>query len=234
MLKNLQRDFRDILAEFDKLAAGQASAFTEAEERQRARAFSRDELRLRFLASRGVLREVLARWIGTEPGALIFANGPQGKPSLAAHDGLHFNLAHSADLMVLAVGTCGELGVDVERFRPMSDALAIARRFFTAREAAWLEAHPAARRGMEFFRLWTRKEAVLKACGLGIGHGLDRLELINEDGSWRRRVRLAGSSATEWTVEELGPAEGHVSAVAIPLKRVRLWCHTWHPAARES
>jgi len=201
------------------------------EEQRRAQAFSRADLRRRFVASRGVLREVLAQCAGTEPGALTFTSGSHGKPALQGHGSLQFNLAHSADLMLLAVGTCGELGVDVEQVRPLSDAAALARRFFTAREAAWLEARPEIKRDTEFFRLWTRKEAVLKACGLGIAHGLDRLELIDGDGSWRRRVTFPESSASEWTVKELQPAAGHVGAVALPVPASVLRCYTWREAS---
>lgn len=208
----------------------EVASWLSPEEHERARAFSRPELRRRYVASRGVLREVLAPCAGVEPGALTFGAGPHGKPGLRGHDGLQFNLAHSADLLVLAVGTCGGLGVDVEAIRPMSDAVALARRFFTKREAAWLEAQPVTDREARFFRLWTRKEAVLKACGLGIAHGLDRLELIESAGTWKTQTVFPEASSSGWTLRELTPAPGYVGALAMPAGLAGVACHSWRGA----
>ncbi len=197
------------------------------EECERADRFRLPELRRRFVASRGVLRSVLAGCVGCHPAELRFHAGPNGKPALATSPGLHFNLTHSHELVMLAVSRQCELGVDVERVRVMKDARAIARRFFTPREAAWIEANSPADRDEGFFRLWTRKEAVLKACGLGIAHGLDKLEVLDEDGGWRNVVRHPESDERDWKLVELHPSTGFPGALAVSPTIEQIRCHQW-------
>ncbi len=204
------------------------------EERERAGRFRVAGLRRRFLASRGVLREVLAACAGCRPAELRFLTGPDGKPRLGGLRPVHFNLSHSSDVMLLAVSAECALGVDVERLRPMKDALAIARRFFTPREAAWLESASAAAPDEAFFRLWTRKEAVLKACGQGIGSGLDTLELVDGSSELRRQLRHPEPRGAEWQIHELCPAAGYVGALAVSPSVNEIRCHAWLEAAGSS
>ncbi len=124
----------------------------------------RDVSRVRYVASHVGLRTRLAACTGERPEALRFAAGPQGKPSLVG-GGLSFNLAHSGDWAALAVSTGGELGVDLEVFRQVRDARAIARRYFAPSEHAAIEADEP---DTPFLRVWTRKEAVVKLIGTGL------------------------------------------------------------------
>jgi 4'-phosphopantetheinyl transferase len=211
----------------DARSLPQIERWLSAEERVRADRFRAPELRHRFLVSRGVLREVLGRWVGDDPGALVFEAGEHGKPRLRSHPHLHFNLAHSSDLLLLAISTAGEVGVDVERVRPLRDALAVARRFFTGREAAWLEQQDLPQRDTGFFHLWTRKEAVLKGSGMGIAHGLNALEFIEDGGAFCRRLTFPESSAAPWHIAELQPADGYVAALALSQPTDNLSCHAW-------
>lgn len=98
--------------------------------------------------------------------------GRHGKPALAAPARLHFNLSHSRDVGVVAISEDAELGVDIEQIRPMSDAAAMAAAYFTAAEQAALAACSTefgdAARDRAFFICWTRKEACLKALGIGL------------------------------------------------------------------
>ena len=110
-------------------------------------------------ARRGVaLGEILARYLGRVPGR--FEKGPHGKPRLAGENGwLRFNLSHSGDVTLIAVARDVEVGVDVERIRPVIEMHAIARR--------WLGRDDIADE-REFFRAWTRHEAMVKALGVGL------------------------------------------------------------------
>lgn len=148
----------------------------EAERAQRF-FFARD--RGRFLVGRGMLRMTLARYLERAPQELVFRYGPNGKPALAAevgdlraHAPLYFNVAHSEGLALFAVTRAGEIGIDVEWMRELPDWEQVAGAAFSARELAQLRACPPVRRRDEFFRAWTRQEAVLKALGTGLG-GLD-------------------------------------------------------------
>jgi 4'-phosphopantetheinyl transferase len=112
---------------------------------------------------------VLAGYAGTAPAALAFTLGPHGKPALAG--GPRFSFSHSGERALCAVGGDREVGVDLEVLREVSDAEGIVRGTFTAaEEAAWRAAGGGG--GAAFLRLWTRKEAALKALGVGLG-GLD-------------------------------------------------------------
>jgi len=194
------------------------------DERERASRFRTEELRHRFIVSRIVLRRILSGSLGVEPDRIQLRTDADGKPCLADSCGIEFNLAHTGDLMLVAV-TCGiPVGVDVERIRQLNDSQAIARRFFTQREANWLQRVNAAGLNRAFFSLWTRKEAILKATGEGISSGLDSLELLNDDESFRQSVARGGRDSAEkwWILRELDPAVGFVGALALPVTAGRL------------
>jgi 4'-phosphopantetheinyl transferase len=140
-----------------------------AEELERASRLRRPLHLQRFVLAHAFLRRKLGERLGQPPASLSFDHGPEGKPLLA---GLYFNLSHSGDLAALVLSTRHPVGVDIEAIQPV-DALGLARDHFAPSEAALIAdaCHPVA----AFFRLWTRKEAVLKAHGLGIGHSLAEL-----------------------------------------------------------
>lgn len=140
-----------------------------ADERWRAAAIVVPAVRRRFVRARAALRGILARETGLAPHALAIDYGAHGKPRLPDRPGLHFNLSHSGELAVIATTSIGEVGIDLEALRPRSDLLPVARRFFAAHEADAVEACDGEARSRAFLRLWTRKEAVLKATGRGIG-----------------------------------------------------------------
>src|SRR5207253_323259 len=114
------------------------------DEQARAARFYRPEFGRRFAVARGVLRTLLARYAGAEPAAVRFAYGPQGKPALAEPGGtsLRFNVSHSGELAYYAFAWGREVGIDVERIRPLSDDLRLAERFFSPAETAALLALP--------------------------------------------------------------------------------------------
>lgn len=206
------------------LLRGEAAAQAESEpwlapeEIERAGRFRTATLRQQFVASRGILRRILGRCLGEAPGRVRFERGPTGKPRLVAGQGIEFNLAHTHDLMLLAVTRDWPVGVDVERIRRLNDARGIARRFFTRREADWLHGMSEGQLDRAFFDLWTRKEAILKATSAGLGGGLAALELLASDGTYKGTV-LHGSKGGEeagWVITELEPAAGFVGALALP------------------
>lgn len=138
-----------------------------AAERERAERLRLPEKRRQFAAARVGLREILSRVTGREPASLEFQTAEHGKPSLAAlPDAPHFNLAHSGDLALVAVAAV-PVGVDVERVRPLPNMAQMADMSMSAGEQAALHALPDDQRIDAFFRLWTRKEAVMKADGAG-------------------------------------------------------------------
>jgi phosphopantetheine--protein transferase-like protein len=147
-------------------------ALLSSDERERARRFFFERDRRRFVVARGTLRRLLAGYLDCAPAEIAFSYGPNGKPALPpATPGaapLHFNVAHSDGLALYAFTRVGEIGVDVERIRDIPDWESIAELSFSRHELARLRACPPPQRREEFFRAWTRQEAVLKALGTGL------------------------------------------------------------------
>ena len=163
------------LAAPDGDEAGQ-QALLSADERARAERFRFDRHRRRFVTGRVTLRRLLGHYLEADPAALTFSYGPAGKPEVAGPEaarGLSFNLSNSEDWALLAVARGQRLGIDLEAIRDEEDRGAVARRFFAAAEVAALESFAAPRQAETFCAIWTRKEALLKACGAGLSLPLD-------------------------------------------------------------
>lgn len=142
------------------------------DERARAARFIRVRERRRFARCRAALREILGRLLGEPAGMLRFRAAAVGKPELDRGPGvaepLRFNVSHSAELAIIAVCHGREVGVDLERLRPITEAERIVASFFTEAEQQAFATIPGPDRAAAFLRGWTRKEAVLKGFGTGI------------------------------------------------------------------
>ncbi len=182
-----QSGFRDLLSEEECAAASR---------------FHTPELAERYRQAHGWMRSVLSRYLDTPPETLRFRSGPDGKPRLA-HGSLHFNLAHSDSLALLAVRQDAPVGVDVEPVRPLPEAMLIACRWFSAPEIRWIAASDD--RDRAFLRCWVCREAFLKATGEGLGRPLDSFALHPCGDT----LRLDGAALAECT-----PLAGHVAAMA--------------------
>jgi 4'-phosphopantetheinyl transferase len=162
------------LADLDAEDPGAADAWLSPSEKARAArfAFARDARRYR--AGHVVLRRLLHAHDDLPPRA-EFEIGPHGKPSSG---GRPFNVSDSGSHLLVALGDTGgaDIGVDLELLRPMDDSAELAERHFTAAERASLAAAPAEEASRCFLGGWTRKEACLKALGLGLGVDTSRFE----------------------------------------------------------
>jgi 4'-phosphopantetheinyl transferase len=201
-------------------------------ERERAARFHFDRDRNHFIAARGQLRTVLGRYTGVLPARIAFTYGDHGKPYLAGNlDSLQFNLSHSHHLALLAVTRHHEIGVDIEYLDREVSVSEIAKRFFSQRESGQLlSLHPTAQRPA-FFRCWTRKEAFLKAKGMGITFGLDQfsVSLHPEEKAQLLETPYDPEEAAQWTLVHLEPAPGYVGAIAATesVTRVETWRFDW-------
>lgn len=179
-----------------------ARSWLSEEELARAESFRFEIHRDRYLRGRGMMRALLARRLGVDPASLAFAVGDKGKPSLVG-DSTGFNLSHSEGRAVIAIGDVEHLGIDIEGYDRRVDHAGLARRCFRDPEIAWMESFAPDERHLAFFRIWTAKEARMKATGEGFQLAPQLIELAFADG---------------FAVQCLEPAEprAHLVAVRLP------------------
>jgi 4'-phosphopantetheinyl transferase len=137
--------------------------------------FAFEELRVQHLISRVLVRSVLSHYTGDDLRTWTFARNAYGKPSIAtpARLPIEFNLSHTRGLVCCAVTMGSPVGVDAEELADLPDRFDLAKRFFAPAEVALLERFPATERRHVFIRIWTLKEAFIKALGMGLSLPLD-------------------------------------------------------------
>jgi 4'-phosphopantetheinyl transferase len=168
-----------------------------SDEQRRADRFRIESAAHRFIAARAALRTVLGRAAGLKPARIEFAYGENGKPSLA-DDGPCFNASDSGDFVAIAV-TSTEVGIDIELTRTFRRSEGIARRICTKHEIDALAKLPEDERDARLLRLWTCKEAALKALGTGLPGGVRNIEVEFPATGSPRLVRLM-DEADGWTL----------------------------------
>jgi 4'-phosphopantetheinyl transferase len=192
-----------------------------AQERERAANIVGQREQRLWSRSRGVLRDLLGRYLDADPSSLELDAGTHGKPRLAApwsERGLHFNLSHSGELALYAFSANGSVGADVEVMREpgrraSTDPVALAARFLGAEAAARLRELTPPSRELELLRLWTRHEAELKRRGTGIGAAA-------------AAEQADGEARVEPWIVELDVGAGAVAALAAErgaARELRLW-----------
>ncbi len=139
-----------------------------SDELERSRRFAKPLHADRFLATRTSLRQILSQYVELPPGQLKITPDQHGKPAIAEESSLHFNLAHSYDLAMIAVAS-EAVGIDVEMCNRQLEPLAMAQRFFCPREYDLVaSASDPDRQRLNFLRIWSAKEATLKLLGTGL------------------------------------------------------------------
>lgn len=188
------------------------------DERTRARRFHRTEHQTRYAVARGILRELTGRYLHREPESLNFVYGAQGKPALPLEYNnmdLRFNVSHCENVVLFAFALGREVGVDVERIRPNVDALSIASRWFSTREASTLRALPASALQVAFIKTWARKESYLKANGVGLTGSMCAFDTPTCAEDIRGVIAnvAAAPHETTWSFEDLPVGPGWVAAI---------------------
>ena len=206
-----------------------------ADEQARAGRFYFPRHRAHFIAARGVLRDILSRYLNREANQLCFCYNAYGKPSLVGDfDGglLCFNVSHSHGLALYAVTHRRAVGIDVEHICSDFANEQIAERFFSPREVVALRALPSHLQTDAFFNCWTRKEAYIKAKGKGLSiplHGFD-VSLAPGEPAALLRTQWDSQEVTRWSLQELNPGSGYVGAVAVEARDWQLKCWQWRAA----
>jgi len=184
-----------------------------AAEQARADRLIAADARLQFILGRAVTRSVLSEYmLETAPIDVPLAVGPRGKPFIPGSD-LRFNIAHSGEVILVAVVRGREIGVDVERVRALPNLHTMARDNLSAAEQDELFNLPEARREAAFFNGWTRKEAYLKALGDGFKRPMSSFDVTLDGPPYL--LRAEGDDPERWSLRHIIPAEGYVGAVCV-------------------
>jgi 4'-phosphopantetheinyl transferase len=197
------------------------AALLSTEEHNRAARFAFDRDRQRFTLSHGLLRLILARYVGDAAGQLQFEAGVHGKPALLRRSpigqAIEFSLSHSGQYAAVAVADGRAVGVDIEVCRPDVDALTLAQRFFAPGESQRIAQAHGDEQPRTFYCYWTGKEAYLKGRGVGLSFGLDRFELLFDQQLMQAQVRVAESGILDrvWSVQSLQLGEHLAGAIAV-------------------
>lgn len=186
----------------------------DADERARAERFRVEAPRRRYVAARGALRHLLASYVRRPPETVGFAYGPAGKPRIEPASGIRFNLTHSRDVALCAVFEEGDVGIDIEAVRPVRALDRLVERHFSPAEREQWAALPDADRLAGFYRIWTRKEAVLKTAGVGLTRPLERVDSAS-----------GTLDGTTYWLDDLALDDGFRGAVAATRapERIRAW-----------
>jgi 4'-phosphopantetheinyl transferase len=189
------------------------------DERQRAARFAFPWLRTRFAVAHAALRTVAARCLDRPPASLRFAAGPHGKPYLPDAT-LELNLSHAGDWGMIAVGHRHPVGVDLEAIAPKRVDAPMIRAVTSTAERAAFAAMPVREHVTAFFRLWVRKEAVIKALGTGLSRRLDTIDVplaaeAPPDGVVLRPGPSHPDPGLRWWLWDVPAPTGHLAALVV-------------------
>ena len=188
------------------------------EERTRAQRFLVEPPRRAFILTRGTLRLLLGNYLNTAPSDLSFRYTEFGKPFLNEGNGLRFNVSHTDGVALLGFVRGRDLGVDIEKIRPVKDLKDLANRFFSLAERERLNKLEAEEElNSAFFRCWTRKEAYIKGKGEGLSIPLDQFDVSLEPSETQALIatRPEASEADRWRVRDISFDRSYLAALAI-------------------
>ena len=211
---------RPVMVQGGNSVVAELESFLSPDEITRATGFRFEQLRRSFLLSRGALRFLIGGYLGVSPGKVTLIQGSHGKPRLAKPEGagpaFEFNVSHSGEIALFAFTSGCELGVDVERIRPLEDMTRVASHFFSREESEELFSLPPCERERAFYLCWTRKEAYVKAVGEGLSIQLDSFSVTLRPGEPASFLHLDHdlSLAQSWMLHDLQIQTGYVAALA--------------------
>jgi 4'-phosphopantetheinyl transferase len=199
------------------------------DERVRADRFIFSVDRDRFTVTRGVLRTLLQRHLPPQDRPLEFALNRYGKPEVPGGEP-RFNVTHSGDYALIAIAQGADVGIDIEQSSVRRSIDELAATVFSSAELATFEDLRGDARTRFFFRIWTCKEAVIKAAGAGLSIPVDRIQIdFTDDG-----VRVSASPGTlppgPWTLHEIDAPLGYASAIAARAEAISLTIREWPPS----
>lgn len=202
-------------------------AVLSADEQARAARFTFPLHQHRFIAARSILRTLLGRYTNQPPEKIVFTYSQYGKPSLAENKAaIYFNLSHTHELALYAIGLEEKIGVDIEHIQTDKEVEKIAARFFSPYENQQLDQLTADKKITTFFQLWACKEAFIKAVGEGLSFPLTDFDIaLQGETAYVRSIRGDEIEAQSWSMLPLYVQENYAAALAVKTKIDCL--HAW-------
>ncbi|WKZ67920.1 MAG: 4'-phosphopantetheinyl transferase superfamily protein [Flavobacteriales bacterium] len=195
----------------------------DAEEHERAARFRQEADRMRYILGHGFLRETLAHCLQAQPEALRFSRGPFGKPAVDG-SGIRFNFSDTKDAVLIGASSDEEIGVDLETAHRRVEHDAVAQHYFTPEEVEELEALAQTAAKERFLELWTRKEAVLKASGVGIMDDLRAMRVSTGRHCMRvQHPAFAAHAAAEYHIGTWRIGDAHIASLASARPLTPIW-----------
>jgi 4'-phosphopantetheinyl transferase len=190
--------------------------------------FAKD--RCEFLITRAAIKDILSRYLDSQPSELVIASDVRGKPSLTGCEWLQFSISHSRTLALFAIARSKRVGIDVEMVRGDLPELQLADMFFAATEAELLRRLDGRSRSELFFILWTRKEAYLKARGEGIARRLRECDTSLASPS---QPAFISENGCEWAIRPVKLGSHWIGACAAEGRAWRMCFWDWTLGARQ-
>lgn len=207
----------------DKKAQKKFLETLNAEEHIKANRYRFEKDRIQYIAGRGILRQLLSRYLSIHPKSIVFEYNKYGKPHLEYSD-LQFNISHSGGVGVFGFTEKHLIGVDVELIKPDMDLLNVAEHFFAKKEIEQLLSLPSNRQCEGFFNCWTRKEAIIKAIGHGLSFPLNdfQVSLLPEHPAQLLATYWDEKEVENWSLQSFEPKPNYIGALALRNKRKRV------------
>ncbi|WP_052331425.1 4'-phosphopantetheinyl transferase family protein [Echinicola vietnamensis] len=178
--------------------------------------YQRESDRIRYIIGKGYLKVLLSKYLDKDPVEIEFIEGINKKPILKGDKKIHFNISHSKDWVIF--GFCpDELGVDIEHVDSDFDFLSLINNCFTKPETHFIENAYSPRH--EFYKLWTRKESLLKATSVGM---VDNLHSINCLDGTQYIPYEVGGGFSDWKIKSLLMDETYFISLSFPVKYRKL------------
>ncbi len=168
----------------------------------------------RAIYARGILRVLLSRYLNLNPAEIILTQNDYGKPMLdPMHGEFAFNLSHSGDWIVYAFAARGCLGIDIEECEEKEDFVALTKHFASDVEIQAIQQVDNSDRNARFYRLWTAKEAVIKAIGKGFYADTRKFSVECRMEEPLRVLQSDAEATRDWQLEAFTPDAGYAACV---------------------
>jgi 4'-phosphopantetheinyl transferase len=191
------------------------------DETERADRFYFEKDRTQFIVRRGILKQIISKYLEIDPKNLLFEYNRFGKPFLNSNSPKHdfrFNMSHSKNMALYCISHQKDVGIDIEYIQKDIEFLQIIDRFFSHNEKKFIQKINIDKRKEAFFKIWTRKEAILKALGKGISFPLEKVDVSFNKDNFITRINdndYGQCTESSWYVKDLLPTEDYVASIAI-------------------